>query len=189
MKSLLSVAYHQCNIFSNHFTYSPSTSSPSMTITIYHQHHYHHYYHHGLCHHYFHPAINHPLLHAMCPLFVSLCDSIQTYSVIVPAEAVCQPDQLHFDDARTCLALQLQLKASTTHLCYYVCHASENSPWRMKHFTACNIQFPECRRLTLFSCVKTILTSWKACVVIIETCPVKIFAQSVENFSIPLLHL
>ena len=31
----------------------------------------------------------------------------------------------------------------------------------MKHFTACNIQFPECRRLTLFSCVITILTSWK----------------------------
>ena len=31
----------------------------------------------------------------------------------------------------------------------------------MKHFTACNIQFPECRRLTLFSCVMTILTSWK----------------------------
>ena len=60
MKSLLSSAYHQCNIFSNHFTYSPSTSSPSqspsMTITIYHQHHYHHYYHHGLGHHsFFHP--------------------------------------------------------------------------------------------------------------------------------------
>ena len=92
MKSLLSAAYHQCNIFSNHFTYSPSTSSqspsPSMTITIYHQHHYHHYYHHGLCHHSFNPAINHPLLHAMCPLFVSLCDSVHTYSVIVPAEAV-----------------------------------------------------------------------------------------------------
>ena len=31
----------------------------------------------------------------------------------------------------------------------------------MKHFTACNIQFPECRRLTLYSCVMTILTSWK----------------------------
>ena len=31
----------------------------------------------------------------------------------------------------------------------------------MKHFTACNIQFPECRRLTLCSCVMTILTSWK----------------------------
>ena len=74
-----------------------------MTITIYHQHHYHHYYHHGLCHHSFHPAMNHPLPHAMCPLFVSLCDSVQTYSVIVPAEAVWQPDQLHFDDARTCL--------------------------------------------------------------------------------------
>ena len=118
MKSLLSAACHQCKIFSNHFTYSQSTSSPSpspsMTISIYHQHHYHHYYHHGLCHHTFHPAMNHPLLHAMCPFSVSLCDSIQTYSVIVPAEAVWQPDQLHFDDARTCLALQLQLMASTT---------------------------------------------------------------------------
>ena len=118
MKSILSAAYHQCNIFSNHFTYSPSTSSlspsPSMTITIYHQHHYHDYYHHGLCHHSFHPAINHPLRHAMCPLFVSLCDSVQTYSVIVPAEAVWQPDQLHFDDARACLSLQLQLMASTS---------------------------------------------------------------------------
>ena len=31
----------------------------------------------------------------------------------------------------------------------------------MKHFTACNIQFPEWRRLTLCSCVMTILTSWK----------------------------
>ena len=63
---------------------------------------------------------------------------------------------------------------------YYVCHASENSPRWMKHFTACNIQFPECRRLALFGCVMTILTSWKACVVIIETtCPVKIFAQCV----------
>ena len=31
----------------------------------------------------------------------------------------------------------------------------------MKHFTACNIQYPECRHLTLFSCVMTILTSWK----------------------------
>ena len=63
---------------------------------------------------------------------------------------------------------------------YYVCHASENSPWWMKHFTVCNIQFPECRRLTLFSCVMTFLTSWKACVVMIETtCPVKVFAQCV----------
>ena len=26
---------------------------------------------------------------------------------------------------------------------------------------ACNIQFPDCRRLILFSCVMTILTSWK----------------------------
>ena len=88
----------------NHFTYSPSTSStspsPSLTITIYHQHHYHHYYHHGLCHHSFHPAMNHPLLHALCPLFVGLSDSVQTYSVIVPAEAVWQPDQLHFDDRK-----------------------------------------------------------------------------------------
>ena len=31
----------------------------------------------------------------------------------------------------------------------------------IKHFTACNIQIPECRRLALFSCVMTILTSWK----------------------------
>ena len=31
----------------------------------------------------------------------------------------------------------------------------------MKHFTVCNIQFPECRCLILFSCVITILTSWK----------------------------
>ena len=111
MKSLLSAAYHQCNILSNHFTYSPSTSSPSpspsMTITIYHQHHYHHYYHNGLCYHTLHPAVNHPLLHAMCPQFVSLC-------VIVPAEAVWQPDQLHFDDARACLALQLRLMESTS---------------------------------------------------------------------------
>ena len=50
----------------------------------------------------------------MCPLFVILCDSVQTYSVIVPAEAVWQPDQLHFDDAWDCLALQLQLMASTS---------------------------------------------------------------------------
>ena len=118
MKSLITAAYHQCNIFSNHYIYSPSTSSPSpppsMTIIIYHQHHYHHYYHHGLCHHPFHPAMNHPLLHALCPFCVSLCDSGQTYSVIVPAKAVWQPDQLHFDDAHACLALQLQLMASTS---------------------------------------------------------------------------
>ena len=44
--------------------------------------------------------MNHPLLHAMCPLFMSVCDSVQTYSAIVPAETVWQPDQLHFDDAR-----------------------------------------------------------------------------------------
>ena len=69
--------------------------------------HIHHPFHH-------HPAMNHPLLHAMCPLFVSLCDSIQTYSVTVPAAAVWQPDQLHFDDAGACLALQLQLMASTS---------------------------------------------------------------------------
>ena len=30
-----------------------------------------------------------------------------------------------------------------------------------KHFTACDIKFPEYRPLTLFSCVMTILTSWK----------------------------
>ena len=115
MKSLITATYHQCNIFRNHFTYSPFTSSqsPSMTITIYHQHHYHHYYHHGLCHHSFHPAMNHPLLHALCPLFVSLCDSVQTHSIIVPAKAVWHPDQLHFDDAWAFLALQLQLMAST----------------------------------------------------------------------------
>ena len=53
-------------------------------------------------------------------------------------------------------------------------------PIMMKHFTACNIQFPECRRPTVFSCVMTILTSRKACVVMIgTTCPVKIFAQCV----------
>ena len=95
-----------CNIFSNHFIYPPSPS-PSMTTTIYHQHHYHHYYHHCLCHHSFHPAMNHLLLHAMCPLFVSLCDSVLTYSVIVPAEAVWQTDQLHFGTG-------LQLMASTS---------------------------------------------------------------------------
>ena len=118
MKSLITAAHHQCNIFGNHFTYSPSISSPSpsqsMTITTYHQHHYHHYHHHGLCHHSFHLAMNHPLLHAMCPLLVSLCESVQTYSVIVPAEAVWQLNQLHFDDAWACLALQLQRMASTS---------------------------------------------------------------------------
>ena len=57
--------------------------------------------------------MNHPLPHGLCPLFVSLCDSVQTYSAIVSAETVWQPDQLHFDDARACLALQLQLMAST----------------------------------------------------------------------------
>ena len=118
MKYLLRAAHHQCNILVTISTYSPFTSSPSpspsMTITIYHQHHYHHYYHHGLCHDSFHPAMNHPLPHAMCPLCVSLCDSVQTYSVIVPAKAVWQPDQLHFDDARACLALQLQLMVSTS---------------------------------------------------------------------------
>ena len=116
MKSLITAASHQCSIFSKHFTYLPSTSSPSpsMTITIYHQHHCHHYYHQGLCHHSFYPAMNHPLLHAMCPLFVSVCDSVQTYLIIVPAEAVWQPGQLHFDDAQACLALQLQLMAPTS---------------------------------------------------------------------------
>ena len=118
MKLLITAAYHQCNIFSNHFKYSPSTSSPSpspsMTITIYHQHHYHHYYHHGLCHHSFHRPMNHPLLYAMCPLFVSLCDNVQTHSVIVPEEAAWQPDQMHFDDVRACLTLRLQLTASTS---------------------------------------------------------------------------
>ena len=119
MKSSITAAYHQCIIFSYHFTYSPFTSSPSplsspsMTITINHQHHYHHYYHHGLCHHSFLPAMNHPVLHAMFTLFVSLCDSVQTYSVIVPAEAVWQPVQLHFGEAWACLTLQLQLLAST----------------------------------------------------------------------------
>ena len=187
MKSFITVAYHQCNIFINHFTYSPPTSSPSpspsMTITIYHQHHYRHCYHHALCHHSFHSAMNHPLLYAMCPLFVSLCDSVQTHSVIVPAEAVWQPYQLHFDDARACLALHLQLMAST-------CRGEKWGLWPLKalahpilhipplvkritsdriyrwlippppsHFTACNIQFPECRCLTLFSCAMTILIS------------------------------
>ena len=37
----------------------------------------------------------------------------------------------------------------------------DTHPNIMKHFNACNIQFPECRCLTLFSCVMTILTSWK----------------------------
>ena len=58
--------------------------------------------------------MNHPLLHALCPLFVCLCDSVQAYFVIVPTEAVWQPNQLYFDDARACLALQLQLMASTS---------------------------------------------------------------------------
>ena len=198
MKSLLSAAYHQCNIFSNHFTYSPSSSSPSpspsMTITIYHQHRYHHYYHHGLCHYSFHPAMNHSLLHAMCPLFVSLCDSLQTYSVIVPAEAVWQPDQLHFDDARAYLPLHLQLMAS-------ISKGEQWGLWPLEALThpilhACKIQFPECRRLTLsrFSCVMTILTSRKglcghdrddmSCQDFCTVC-----LLSVENFSISSLHL
>ena len=58
--------------------------------------------------------MNQPLLHAVWPLFVSLCDSVQTYCVIVPAEAVWQPDQMNLDDAQACLALQLQLMASTS---------------------------------------------------------------------------
>ena len=70
---------------------------------------------------------------------------------------------------------------------YYVCHASENSPWWMKHFTVCSIQFPECRRLTIFSCVMTILPSWKACVVMIETTlPQDLCTVSVENFFHPI---
>ena len=97
-----------------------------MTITIYHQHHYHHNYHHGLCHHSFHPAMNHPPLRALCPFFLGLCDFVQTYSIIVPADAVWQPDQLHFDDARACLALQLQLMAST----------SEGKQWGLWSFKA-----------------------------------------------------
>ena len=48
--------------------------------------------------------MNHPLLYATCPLFVSLCDSVQTYFIILPTEAVWQPDQLHFDDAWACLS-------------------------------------------------------------------------------------
>ena len=83
--------------------------SPSITNSTY-----HHYYHHGLRPHSFHPAMNHPLLHVMCPLFVILCESVQTYSIIVPVETVWQPDHLHFDDARACLTLQLQLMASTS---------------------------------------------------------------------------
>ena len=147
MKSLLSAACHQCNIFSNNFTYSPSTSSPSsspsMTITIYHQHHYHHFYHHGLCHHSFHPAMNHPLFRAMCPLFVSLCDSIQTYSVIVPAEAVWQPDQLHFDDARTCLAWQLQLCNDYFDILKGLCHYHSVDMYCQDFCTVCLLRtFP-----------------------------------------------
>ena len=50
----------------------------------------------------------------------------------------------------------------------------------MKHFTVCNIQFPECRRLP-FSVVEWLF--WhheRACMVMIETkCPVKIFALCV----------
>ena len=34
-------------------------------------------------------------------------------------------------------------------------------PIMMKHSTAWKIQFPECKCLTIFSCVMTILTSWK----------------------------
>ena len=40
-------------------------------------------------------------------------------------------------------------------------HPTTTTTTIMKHFAACNIQFPECRRLTLLSCVMTILTSWK----------------------------
>ena len=40
-------------------------------------------------------------------------------------------------------------------------HTHTQSWCMMKHVTACKIQFSECRRLTLFSCVMIILTSWK----------------------------
>ena len=33
-----------------------------------------------LCHHSFHPAMNHPLLHTMCPLFVSLYSNMFYHS-------------------------------------------------------------------------------------------------------------
>ena len=61
----------------------------------------------------------------------------------------------------------------------------------MKHFTTCNIQFPECRRLTIFSCVMTILTSWKGlCGYDRDDMSCQEFCTvSVENFSVPLLHL
>ena len=126
MKSLITAAYHQCNIFIN-ATYSSSTSSPSqspsMIITIYHQHHYpdshesswgqhgahlmgptlapwtllsgyHHYYRHGLCRHSFHPPI---ILHSRLRVlsFWVCADSVQTYYPTFPAEAV----QVQFIDA------------------------------------------------------------------------------------------
>ena len=46
------------------------------------------------------------ILQILCTLS---CDSVQTFYIIIPTEAVWQPDQLHFDYARACLALQLQL--------------------------------------------------------------------------------
>ena len=113
MKPLITAAYHQCNIFNNHFTHSPSTSSPStsspsitniiiITITI-------------MVFVITLSILQWIILYSMlCPPFVSLCDSVQIYSVIVPAEAVWQPDQLHLDNARVFLALQLQLMTSTS---------------------------------------------------------------------------
>ena len=75
---------------------------------------------------------------------VSLCDSVQTYSVIVPAEAVWQPDQLHFDDARACLALQLQLMASTS-------KGEQRGLWPWWSTSPCPVKiFAQCVCLELF---------------------------------------
>ena len=79
--------------------------------------------------------MNHPLLHAMCPLFVSWCDSVQTYTVLDPAEAVWQPGQLHFDDARACLALQLQLMVSTS-------NGEQWGPWPLKNISTSHSAYP-----------------------------------------------
>ena len=59
-----------------------------------------------------------------------------------------------------------------------------------KHLTACNIQFPECIGLTLFSCVMTILTSLKGLCGYERWHVLSRFLHSVsvEKFSIPLLY-
>ena len=148
MKSLITAAYHQCNIFIN-ATYSSSTSSPSqspsMTITIYHQHHYpdshesswgQHGAHLGpvgprWAPHWPHEpcyqgiititvmvfVVTLSILHSrLCVLSFWVCaDSVQTYYPTFPAEAVWQPDQLYLDDARACLALQTVTAADGIH--------------------------------------------------------------------------